>query len=322
MRVKLLIYVLLALFAVSGCATFKEIKGKDYRDSAKLNFDEGVKYLKAEEYEIAEKYFSLVQSKFTFSMYSKTSELLVADTFYLRDMFAEAIDYYKKLQRSHPEHACVPYTQFMAGESHFEQVSEDWWFMPPVYEKDQKTTEKAMVEYQRLLYMLDAEGYKFEKDYEPPKLRVCTGMDTEQERAYAFVSRKKIRYCLRRLVDREVYVAHFYMDRDKPLGAIGRLEDVRKRYPAVNDDLEVLMLSAEAYEAARQFDKAIEAWKMLKEIHSKKPEVKDIDLQKKLAQLEKDKLSWQESEKKRIAEERERMTELKAKDKRGEFDVE
>ena len=309
-----LLLVFIALVLASGCATFKELKGADYRDSAHLNFEEGMKYLHQEEYEVAEKYFQLVKDKFAFSMYAKTAELLIGDTLYMRDMHAEAIDAYKRFQRSHPDHACVPYTQFMVAEAYYDQIVEDWWFMPPVYEKDQETTEKALDEYRRLLYMMDAQNYKLPDDFKPARIVSCTGVDSEQERSYVMISREKIRFCLRRLVDREVYVADYYIKRDKPRGAVGRLEGAVKRFPAIADDLDILLKLAKAYEKADMYDKAGDIWKKLKELHPDAGGVKGVDLDKKLKELENEKLAFEEAEKKNIADERTRMIELRKKE--------
>jgi len=309
-----LLLILTALIFAGGCATFKELKGADYRDSAYLNFEEGMKYLQREEYEVAEKYFQLVKDKFAFSMYAKTAELLIGDTLYMRDMHPEAIDAYKRFQRSHPDHACVPYTQFMVAEAYYDQIVEDWWFMPPVHEKDQETTEKALDEYRRLLYMMDAQDYKLPEDFKPARIVSCTGVNSEQERSYVMISREKIRFCLRRLVDREIYVADYYLKRDKPRGAVGRLEGAIKRFPAVSDDLDILLKLARAYEESNMYDKAGELWKKLKELHPEAGDVKDVDLEKKLKELAADKLACEETENKNIAEERTRMMELRKKE--------
>ncbi len=310
MRV-LLLLIISALVITSGCATFKELKGADYRDSAHLNFEEGMKYLHREEYEVAEKYFQLVKDKFAFSMYAKTAELLIGDTLYMRDMHPEAIDAYKRFQRSHPDHPCVPYTQFMVAEANYDQIVEDWWFMPPVHEKDQEVTEKALDEYRRLLYMMDAQNYKLPDDFKPARIVSCTGVDSEQERSYVFIAREKIRFCLRRLVDREVYVADYYLKRNKPRGAVGRLEGALKRFPAIADDLDIMLKLAGAYEKAEMFDKAGDIWKKLKELHPDAPGVKNVNLEKKLQKLAAEKAAYDEAENRNIAEERARMLELR-----------
>ena len=144
---------LIILAAAFGCTEFVELVGRDYQDSAKLNFEEGLRFLKKEDYEMAEKYFQLVKNKFSYSKLSKTAELLAADTKFKRDLYSEAIDAYKNFQRKHPNHGCLPYTQYMIAEAYYEQMPEDWWFMPPVYEKDLDLTEKALKEYGSLLDM-------------------------------------------------------------------------------------------------------------------------------------------------------------------------
>lgn len=253
--------VLLAL-GLSACAGFVEIKGVDYPDSARLNFEEGLRYLQAENYDTAQQYFQLVKNKYSFSMYAKAAELLIADTYFKRDMHAEAIAGYKVFQRNHPKHECVPYAQYRLGEVYYDQVAEDWWFMPPAFEKDQDYTEKALFELRQFIRMERAEGYYFEPGFKPMPIRTCLGEHYQQKRAMIYRARRFAEACMDRLVNRELYVAQYYLKRKQPTGAVLRLEGLFQKYPEYAANKELVRLLARAYEEAHMYKKAraAQAW--------------------------------------------------------------
>ncbi len=257
---QLAVAVVLLTLLMSSCAAFKEIKGRDYRESAFLNFQEGLRFLKEENYEVAEKYFRLVKTKYQFSDYAKSSDLLAADTKFRRELYEEAINSYKNFQRDYPDHPCIPYTQYRIGESYFEQMVDDWWFMPPAYERDQKETEMALSEYERLIRLEKARDYYYPPDYKADAITLCMNRDYKQVKSYLYQAKMKSRYSLRRLIDRELYVADYYLKRDKPCGAVTRLESAVKRWPQVREERDVMVILAEAYEKAGNVKQSLETW--------------------------------------------------------------
>ena len=267
-RITQLLFLSLLL---SGCATFEEIIGKDYQDSARLNFEEGVKYLKREEYELAEKYFQLVKNKYSFSELAKTSELMAADTKFKREQYLDAVDAYKNFQRKYPVHPCIPYSQYRISESYYEQMPEDWWFMPPVYEKDIEMTEKALREYKRLLNMEEAQDYYYPPDFRPEKITYCQQRQYLQIRAYIYAALSKKAYCMKRIIDRELYVANYYLDRKKPRGAIMRLERLFLDHPVTAESVELVEMLAKAYEEDHDMENAGRMWGFLAESHPETP---------------------------------------------------
>lgn len=250
---------LLASF-LNGCAGYVELKGKDYPESAKLNYEEGLKYLSQENYEVASQYFSLVKSKFSFSMYATTAELLAADTLLKRELYNEAISAYKIFQKNHPSHACVTYSQYKAAESYFEQINEDWWFMPPSFERDQEITEKALREFQQLIYMEKAEDYHFDKDFKPVEIQPCENRNYDQVQSMLYTAKHRIEFCYDRLIAREIYVAEFYRKTKKPAGCVSRVLAAIDKYPQVKENLETVELLADCYQKADMYKRARAVW--------------------------------------------------------------
>ena len=272
--IRLLLLSSVLLFA--GCASFEELHGRDYPTSALLNYNEGLKYLDDENYEIAQKYFQLVKTKYAFSKYAAMAELRQADTIFRRDLYSEAVDSFKSFQRNHPNHACVAYAQYRIGEAYFEQITEDWWFMPPAYERDQKLTEKALKEHRRLVQLEKAKGYYFPPGFEPEKIEVCEDRDYLQQRSMIYLARERIDFNISRLVNREVFVAEFYLKNDKPVGAVVRMEGMFSDYPEAMADLELVLILARAYTEAHMYKRARATWRWIARNHPRSPEAREI----------------------------------------------
>ena len=269
----LIIFMMTVL--LNGCAGYIELKGADYPESAKLNYDAGLKFLADENYEVASKYFSLVKAKYTFSMYATTAELLVADTLLKRELYNEAISAYKIFQRNHPSHPCLPYSQYKAAESYYEQIADDWWFMPASYERDQSLTEKALYEYRQMVFMERANEYNFDKDFVPEEIGICEGRKQKQVESMVFNAREKIDYCYDRLISREIYVAEFYQKSGKPAGCVGRVLEAIKKYPQVSEKLEIVELLANCYEEADMYKRSRAVWEWVIVAHPESEMAKD-----------------------------------------------
>ncbi len=287
------------LFALlfSGCASFIELKGKDYPASAKLNYEAGLKALGDENYEVAGNYFQLVKNKYSYSKYATVSELLISETYYRRDMFSEAITSFLIFIRNHPTHPCVPFAQFKIGESYFEQMPEDWWFMPPTHERDQKLTQDAMVSYERLINLEKARDYHFSSKFKPIKISTCDSRNYDQIRSMLYLSKKRVKTCMQRLIAREVYVAKFYLDKDKPMGAVMRLEAAVDEYPMVAEDLEFISLLAESYKQAHMYKRARATWRWVAQAHPTSTEASELD--ENLADLDEAEQDYIEDQKRR-----------------------
>jgi outer membrane protein assembly factor BamD len=195
-----------------------------YYPTAQQNYDYGLKELKAGNWLSAIQYFNHIKNSFGFSKWATLAELGIADANLGRDKFTEAIDGYKTFIKAHPshEHVLDGYAAFKIGEAYYKQIPSDWFLAPPSYEKDQGP-------------VLDA-------------LRELTAFaDSNGESPYAPKARNLIGDCIRRLADHELYVAEFYLDRDKPYAAIARLEGVLREYPGARREPEILLLLGKTY---------------------------------------------------------------------------
>lgn len=217
----------------AGCATSDEAKSVTYSLTAKQNYEKGLGELKNENYQEASRFFSFVKQKFPFSKYAVLAELALADTQYERTNYQEAIDAYKNFLRLHPTHEKVEdgYVAFRICECYVKEMPDDFFLVPPSYEKDQTSVHDALRELNDFL-------------------------DKYPDSTYLKQAQADRREVLQRLIEHEVYVARFYLERDAPQAAILRLEGALKRYPDSGREAELLLALGETQ---LQMGKAIEA---------------------------------------------------------------
>ncbi len=232
-----------------GCA---EVQGPgrkvSYMETARSNFKRGQAELKNEDYLAAIKFFQYVKNKFPFSRYSTLAELRTADAHFAQEKYLEAIDAYKLFIKFHPIHPEVKsgYVSYKICQSYVEQIPSDWFLVPPSHEKDQSATKDALRE---LLV--------FKRVF--PKSK------------YQSQVKDLFRRCTHRLAAHEMYVARFYLDQGKPMGAIMRLETLLARYPEAGVDPEVLLLLGKTYIRMKKKEAAKKAMASLIEKYPDSP---------------------------------------------------
>ena len=209
----------------SGCASFVEnVRPVIYGKTAEDNYNRGQRSMRGEAYQDAAKYFQHVINNFALSRWATLSELGLADAAFGRESYTEAIDAYQAFMRSHPSHESTTsgYCAYRVAEAYHKQIPGDFFILPPSYEKDQGAVYDAM---RSLAKFVDEYG------------------DTK----YAEKARRLYAETVRRLADHELYVARFYLDRDRPQAATWRLEYVVDKYPGARREAEVLLLLGQVY---------------------------------------------------------------------------
>lgn len=166
---------------------------------AQAAFDKGERHFRRGMYPEAQKDFDDVKTKFVYSPLAARSELREADILFRQARYAEASDAYRSFIRFHPKHAEVGYARGQIAESQLAQVPEDWWFMPPVAEKDQSALRSSIEAYEDLLASAPSAA--------------------QTARAH-----EKLLFCRSKLAEHELYVARFYHKRYAYKGARRRAE--------------------------------------------------------------------------------------------------
>jgi len=213
--------------------------------TAQQNYDYGVRELKSQNWLSAMQYFQHVKSAFGFSKWATLAEIGLSEANLGREKYTEAIDGYKQFIKSHPSHEHVQdgYAAYKIGESYHKQIPSDWFLAPPSYEKDLGPVHDALRE-------------------------LTSFADQYSDSPYAPKARKLIGDCVQRLTDHEIYVARFYLDRDKPYAAIGRLEGIVRDYPGARREPETLLLLGKTYMKMEKMDKAREVFGKLAAEHA------------------------------------------------------
>jgi outer membrane protein assembly factor BamD len=235
-----------AALGAAGCKGNVKLTAKkvSYSATAKQNYKKGAEALKDKSFEDATKYFKFVRSRYPFSKYATLAELRLADVLRDSEKFIAAIDAYKTFVKEHPTHPQVEdgYAAYQIGYCYWKLTPSDFFILPPANEKDQTSTEAAMLAFKRFL-----------KRYPDSKHRKK--------------AKKYYHKALRQLAAHELYVARFYLKKDKPKGAIFRLETLIERYPDAGYEPEVMLMLGRTYLQMKKPEKARTVFRRLIKEH-------------------------------------------------------
>ena len=209
--------VLLAAAVSLHCASVRSLVRPEARNAEEL-YRHAMEDMQGGLYPEAIKGFAGLKAKYPYTKYVALADLRTADTHLHRAKFAEAIDAYRNFLKFHPNHPEGPYAMLQIGEAYYQQIPEDWFFMPPAAEKDQGYTRLAIAAYNDML-----------------------GRFPKADHAERARSRRK--ECRTKLADHELYVAHFYLDREHYRAAAGRAEGLLKKFPNLGFDEEALWIA-------------------------------------------------------------------------------
>lgn len=211
----------LALVA-TGCGGAQRAQNLSYGDSARELYDAGLADYRDENCPEAEPIFRRVRREYSYSRFASLAELRLADCLMQQQKFVEAIAAFRAFVRYRPSHPEVPYARFRTAEAYFEQMPSDFILSPPAEERDQAPTRDALRQLRR--FILD-----FPEDSRLPRATQMAGK------------------ALTLLAKHELYVANFYLDRDQPRAAVGRLETLLRAYRGSEVEPEALLLLGRTY---------------------------------------------------------------------------
>lgn len=210
---------LLCCAAIVACADAGG--AKTYSQNAKENYDKGEESFKDGSYTEAVDYFNQVKNKFPYSKYAVVAELRAADSLFEDEKYLEASDAYRMFVKLHPTNEKTAYAMFRVGYCHYKQMPRDWFFTPPVHEEDQtqvKATLEAMQQF----------------------LTKHPGAPEAKE------GRQVSAACRERLARHELYVAGFYLKRERWKAAQQRAEGLLAQYAGLGLDDEALLIAAKS----------------------------------------------------------------------------
>ena len=233
-----------ALLVAVGCKGGPDLSA-NYGQTARENYELAVGEFSEKDYIEAIAYADFVRIRFPFSRFAVDAELLIARSHFEQGEYLTAQDSFKQFGKLHPTHEHVRngWAAYMAAVSAFmEAPVTKGGLLPPYYQRDQADLRAALVE---LHYFADHYG--------------GTRMAPLAEDLKAEVNR--------RLLQHELYVARFYLDRDKPEAAIGRLERAHGLFVGIGLDAEVLFLLGMTYLRMEEVELARGTFSELKSQH-------------------------------------------------------
>jgi outer membrane protein assembly factor BamD len=212
----------------------------EYSVSAKQNYDRGMAALSDDEWVDAAKFFAFVKARFPYSKFAVLADLRIADAAFGAGSYLEAIDGYKQFIKFHPTHDMVEsgYAAFKIGESYYRMIPDDFFLLPPSFEKDQSATHDALRELRNFL-----------RDY--------------PQSEHAVKADKMRKEAARSLAAHEWYVAEYYWKRDLPMGTVLRLRTLLAKYAGVGYDEGALLRLGDAYLRVGRKEDARRAWATL-----------------------------------------------------------
>jgi len=192
-----LVILICFLLAVggSGCGMFSK---KEPEKTPQAAYEEALRLLQKRKYFQAAEAFRKFKEDFPLSTYTPLAELRMADALYGDKNYAEAIGQYEEFRKLHPLHPEVPYAIYQVGMCYYKQMLS--------VDRDQTATEKAIEQFRYLI-----ENYP--------------------QNPHAGDARSKMLECLLRLAEHEFYIGHFYYRMGNYRGALGRFEEILKKYP-------------------------------------------------------------------------------------------
>jgi outer membrane protein assembly factor BamD len=228
-----------------ACKTGPDLSA-DYAQTASENYELALGEFSDEDWEETIQYADFVRIRFPFSRYAVEAELLIARAEFEQGNYLTSQDAFRQFAKLHPTHKHVRngWVSYMAAVSAYMNGPQGFFLLPPHYQRDQSQLREALVE---LEHFFDHYG------------------DTPTAE-HALVLRDEIN---RRLLEHELYVARFYLDRDKPEAAIGRLEAAHADYPGIGLDAEVLFLLGVTYLRMDEVELARSTFSELQSQHPK-----------------------------------------------------
>jgi outer membrane protein assembly factor BamD len=243
-----------ALLGLASCSGKGEVDIATLASSSdQIIWEAGQTAYQKKNYEAARQHFKRIVDAFPNSEHGPAARLALGDSYFNEGGVANyilAISDYRDFLTLYPSHPRSDYAQFQVAECHFRQRNGP--------DRDQTETEKALVEYQRLLELYPQSSY----------------VETARERI------AETRYSLAKA---EFLAGYFYQRGRKAYrAAIGRYETILAEYPDYSETDEVLLRIGECLVAQGRRAEALPHFSRLVETY---PDSKFVGEAKKLIEL-------------------------------------
>lgn len=219
-----------------------------YEDEAHEAYERAMQRFRDEEWPEALEAFRAVHHDYSTSRWGSLAELRTADVQFHQEQYTEALAAYRAWLRYHASSRESVHAHFMIAKCYVAQMPDDWFLVPPSFERD-------------LSSVHDAEGAlsRFIRDY--------------PEATELAEARRLLRDVRLVLARHELYVADFYVNRERYPAAINRLLGVIGHYEGTGLEAQSLLQLGELYLRTDQQPQARGAFMSLVESHGDEPQV-------------------------------------------------
>lgn len=226
----ILCVVSLSGIAAAGCGG-TQAPTLTYGESARRDYERALAAFADHDCLTAEPLFNNIVREYSYSRYAALAELRAADCEQQQQHYTEAIRRYRAFIRARPTHAEIDYANFQIAVSYFRQIPQDFFLSPPREERDQAPTRASLRILQRFL-----------RDY--PESEHVAEAETMQRDVLSLLARH------------ELYVADFYLLRDRPRATVSRLERLLEEYDGSGLEPQALLLLGRTFLHMRERPRA------------------------------------------------------------------
>ncbi|MCD6215351.1 MAG: outer membrane protein assembly factor BamD, partial [Candidatus Desulfofervidus sp.] len=130
---------------MNGCGIFSSSPPTVPLEKRSLNsvMQEGIETFKNGNFDKAIEIFQYVKDTYPFSPEALVAQLKLADAFYYKHDYENALLSYQQFIKLHPKHKQAPYALYQAGMCYFHQI--------PSIDRDQTPTKNALEMFKRLI---------------------------------------------------------------------------------------------------------------------------------------------------------------------------
>jgi len=218
-----------------------------YSENAKHAYDDALVLFKDKDWQEASTAFHEVRRKFAFSEFAPLAQLRLADIEYEQEKWTEAIGAYKSFLRENPKHAESGWARMRIARCYYNQIS-DAFLLPPQETRDQSAVVEAAREIEQYLQ-------EFPNGPEYAEMKEL-GADAKA-----------------RLVAHELYIARFYIKKDKLDAALARATYAVTKYHGSRNDAEALITQGEILLMLKRRADARQTFEIVVQKYAKDPRV-------------------------------------------------